>query len=905
MKDNNRFSKDNNKKNNLLSKKEIKIVNHVLDNKKSTKTILSNNNKKSNIIKKSSPNKLEPIKVKLTPINRINARLSSKGKKNIIIKDSSFNPYQNSKIYNSLYLSPSNGVSFENENITKNKNENKFHYTENRKDIKEVKNNKIDRNCNTPYRKILNIRPKEPYSPSTSVIIKNFNYNNVYNINIENDKNRNKNNNKFNNKSVIKKNIYDNNLTTFNTNDSEISNKYINKDSFSKKFTYNKPKTSSGMNAPCILSKRNKSKDISLLTESNNKEKNIKIKNKNGSVYSRFISEGNSLKNCRNNLNFSNLITDMSKLDNINLKNNIHTPNRCKTNNNFNLSTQKTNIKDYNNTINGIVPNKNSTYSNHFSTNNSFSNINFKKKVANHFYSTSSISLNNTFVNKNITSTPKISSKKENKEEDILDKKNDNNNENYNDENKKIIFNLNDLFIFEDRINDIVSAFNKTNNIYDIEASNECNEFISFYSKSSIKGIFSTFFKDNNKLIIESSINLSLFFISIIYNLSINNFLFNDLISTINIILSYLKINFSLYIKNIQLYYGLDIVKKNIIYFQPFNNFLKNNNINDIEDEDDITFKIYQNCRSITNEIKIIMQYYQKVDLSYYNFFIKIFNNISIQKESDLIKYFYAKLGSTNSSFNLITVNKNNNINNNSNNNSNIIIKDSIQNYKLKKNKSNLTLTTSFSPFKKKSLENLSIKINDKIYQKTPIRSLKKEKVNKIEIPYIREPCEKKYTLILDLNKTLAFYNKEKIYLRNGLFSLLSMIKPYYELISFSCDPNDITENIIKEIESQKTYFDYKFTREHSILYENTLVKDISLIGRDVSKVIIIDDDENCFKLNKENGIKIKGFSGNNKNDNVLFELKKILILIYKNNYDDIRVALKDFSNDIKSKISL
>ena len=150
MKDNNRFSKDNNKKNNLLSKKEIKIVNHVLDNKKSTKTILSNNNKKSNIIKKSSPNKLEPIKVKLTPINRINARLSSKWKKNIIIKDSSFNPYQNSKIYNSLYLSPSNGVSFENDNISKNKNENKFHYTENRKDIKEVKNNKIDRNCNTP-----------------------------------------------------------------------------------------------------------------------------------------------------------------------------------------------------------------------------------------------------------------------------------------------------------------------------------------------------------------------------------------------------------------------------------------------------------------------------------------------------------------------------------------------------------------------------------------------------------------------------------------------------------------------------------------------------------------------------------------------------------------------------------
>ena len=140
--------------------------------------------------------------------------------------------------------------------------------------------------------------------------------------------------------------------------------------------------------------------------------------------------------------------------------------------------------------------------------------------------------------------------------------------------------------------------------------------------------------------------------------------------------------------------------------------------------------------------------------------------------------------------------------------------------------------------------------------------------------------------------------------MRNGLFSFLAMIKPYYELISFSCDPNDINDKIINEIESQKRYFDFYFTREHSILYENTLIKDLSLIGRDNSKVIIIDDDENCFKLNKENGIKIATYDGNNLNDNVLFELKKILILIHKKDYDDVRIALKEFSNDILNKVS-
>jgi hypothetical protein len=84
-------------------------------------------------------------------------------------------------------------------------------------------------------------------------------------------------------------------------------------------------------------------------------------------------------------------------------------------------------------------------------------------------------------MKRNLVNSPKLYNKYKNKTESIKNDDNqDINNNNNNDENQEIIFNLNDLFIFEDRINDIVSAFNKTNNIYDIEASNECNEFINF-----------------------------------------------------------------------------------------------------------------------------------------------------------------------------------------------------------------------------------------------------------------------------------------------------------------------------------------------------------------------------------------------------------------------------------------
>ena len=216
-----------------------------------------------------------------------------------------------------------------------------------------------------------------------------------------------------------------------------------------------------------------------------------------------------------------------------------------------------------------------------------------------------------------------------------------------------------------------------------------------------------------------------------------------------------------------------------------------------------------------------------------------------------------------------------------------------------------------------KSISNISNTKNilDNIYIKTPKKIIKRysglkknEKKIRIEIPYINESSNKKYTLVLNLNKTLAFYNKGNVILRPGLISFLSMIKPYYELISFSSENDIITKSIIKEIELKEKIFDYNFGREHCVLCDNILVKDISLIGRDLSNILIVDDNENSFKLNEENGIKIskfEGYQGNYKNDNALFELEKILILIYKGNYNDIRLALKDFDYEIKNILNI
>ena len=383
-------------------------------------------------------------------------------------------------------------------------------------------------------------------------------------------------------------------------------------------------------------------------------------------------------------------------------------------------------------------------------------------------------------------------------------------------------------------------------------------------------------------------------------------------------IFTLLKMNLYLYAKMVQIYYGDEFVEKNIFYFKTFNYYLRTQNLINIK-EDDIIFKLDHNCRLITNDLKKILKIYQQINNNYYNDFIAIFNNISILSESDLKDYFYARVygfinnknienkNVTNTKkkrkINIIksgknTNNKNNNdidtdyneINNNNNNINNLDNADVIS---VKSSKS----SHYYGKIDKHNFKILNL-INE--YEK-----------NKIEAPFIKTPNNKKYTVVLDLDETLINIeikdinsNKCVLHFRPNLFSFLTDIKPFCELITFTSASKEYAQPIINEIELKNKYFDYNFFREHSIIYGNDFVKDISRIGRDMKKIIIIDNMEENYRLNKKNGIKIAPFYGE-INDNVLNELKRILILIFRQGYEDLTVALQDYSNEIKKKVSL
>ena len=176
-------------------------------------------------------------------------------------------------------------------------------------------------------------------------------------------------------------------------------------------------------------------------------------------------------------------------------------------------------------------------------------------------------------------------------------------------------------------------------------------------------------------------------------------------------------------------------------------------------------------------------------------------------------------------------------------------------------------------------------------------------------IPYIKTKNIKKYSLVLDLEETLLHFNMNitnnsegVVNIRPGAIKFLDTISEYYELIVFNEGEQKYTDILIDSLEENKIYFEQRFYREHVIIENNDIVKDLIKIGRALDKIIIVDNMPQNFKMQKENGIIIKSFWGDNPNDNILNELSIILIKIAKDG-GDIRNGLIKYKNEIIKKI--
>jgi CTD small phosphatase-like protein 2 len=177
-----------------------------------------------------------------------------------------------------------------------------------------------------------------------------------------------------------------------------------------------------------------------------------------------------------------------------------------------------------------------------------------------------------------------------------------------------------------------------------------------------------------------------------------------------------------------------------------------------------------------------------------------------------------------------------------------------------------------------------------------------------IEAPFLPPINSKtnKYTLVLDLDETLVHYfqteDEGKCLIRPHAEQFLKEMSKFYEIVIFTAAMQDYADWVIDQLDPEG-YIKYRLYRQHALPWGSIYIKDLSRIGRELSKMIIVDNVPENFQLQQDNGIFITSWF-DDVNDSALNELKPILKEIVNKNVDDVRMALRRLRDQMIEQIS-
>ena len=165
-----------------------------------------------------------------------------------------------------------------------------------------------------------------------------------------------------------------------------------------------------------------------------------------------------------------------------------------------------------------------------------------------------------------------------------------------------------------------------------------------------------------------------------------------------------------------------------------------------------------------------------------------------------------------------------------------------------------------------------------------------------IKTPYITTKMQKNFCLVLDLDETITHNTPANYFLvRPGTINFLTEISKYYEIIIFTSAHQNYADNILNRLDPEKKFISFRFYKQHTYVEENKIVKNIKNLGRDLKKIIFIDNIKYVAKYSMENIYQIKTWI-DDVFDNELERIKNKLIEIAKNKkyLKDVRKAIKE-----------
>ena len=410
---------------------------------------------------------------------------------------------------------------------------------------------------------------------------------------------------------------------------------------------------------------------------------------------------------------------------------------------------------------------------------------------------------------------------------------------------KNSSINIEDLLVLDEKFSDISTALNKNKIIY-----HECFEFWNYYFNCSLYGslekLFTNVMDSNN---VQISINYILMSILICYDCSYDTEILDSVFSVLKDLLN-------LNHKNLMLIYEHILSKistesrDNIWVLKLLNivNSSKNSELNDYNTLNGYSMtlveKINFNTGIVIQNIRVLLKNYNTPRVEYLTSLFKKINDKSYEDINNFFRQYIIRVDNMNGTI----------------------------------------------------LASIILRDNAEFKSVPP--------------PYLHTHNQKPYSLILELDETLVYFkvnptnqNEGVLKVRPGVMEFLEEVDKFYELIIFTCSTQDYANLLIEAIEENKIYFEHRLYRQHTVIIDNDFVKDLTRIGRPLDKIVIVDNMPQNFRLQKENGINIKPFWGEDIYDSALINLTPILINIAQEG-GDIRQGINKYRDEIVEKVS-
>ncbi|KRY81206.1 CTD small phosphatase-like protein 2 [Trichinella pseudospiralis] len=148
-----------------------------------------------------------------------------------------------------------------------------------------------------------------------------------------------------------------------------------------------------------------------------------------------------------------------------------------------------------------------------------------------------------------------------------------------------------------------------------------------------------------------------------------------------------------------------------------------------------------------------------------------------------------------------------------------------------------------------------------------------------------------KLTVVFDLDSTLIYASKQQLFpaqqrlpsgkcfaaIRPHCITLLKNIRPLCNIMMFSVGTESYVKDVLTLIDPNGEYFDKILSKNSCTNVYGLWAKDLAKTGTDLKRTVLIDDRQQSFLLQPNNGIPIRPWTGQ-EDDTELVKMEKLIM---------------------------